>query len=84
MQALSGAVFNTCAQLGAAIGLSLTQVIASSVISAQAPAAERSSPDALMRGYRVAFWTMFGWMIFACLVCVAGMRRVGVIGVKRE
>ncbi|KAF5517133.1 Drug resistance protein [Colletotrichum siamense] len=31
MQALGGAVFNTCAQLGAAIGMSVTQVIASSM-----------------------------------------------------
>jgi hypothetical protein len=83
MQALSGAVFNTCAQLGTAIGLSVTQVIASSVTN-DSSYANKSSPDALMKGYRVAFWTMFGWMMFVCLVCVAGMRRIGVIGVKRD
>jgi hypothetical protein len=83
MQALSGAVFNTCAQLGTAIGLSVTQVIASSVTD-NSPYADKSSPDALMEGYRVAFWTMFGWMVFICLVCVAGLRRVGGIGVKRD
>ncbi|PVI02288.1 MFS general substrate transporter [Periconia macrospinosa] len=83
MQALSGAVFNTCAQLGTAIGLSATQVIASSVTN-DSSYANKSSPDALMEGYRAAFWTMFGWMVFVCLVCVVGMRRVGVIGVKRD
>ncbi|KAF4941863.1 Drug resistance protein [Colletotrichum fructicola] len=62
MQALGGAVFNTCAQLGAAIGMSVTQVIASSV-TRQSSYADKSSPDALMTGYRVAFWTMSGWMM---------------------
>ncbi|KAJ0387424.1 hypothetical protein COL922a_002244 [Colletotrichum nupharicola] len=83
MQALGGAVFNTCAQLGAAIGMSVTQVIASSV-TRQSSYVDKSSPDALMTGYRVAFWTMFGWMMAVCLVCVLGMRRVGVLGIKRD
>lgn len=83
MQALGGAVFNTCAQLGAAAGLSVTQVIASSVTN-DSSYTNKASPNALMEGYRVAFWTMFGWMMFVCLVCVVGMRRIGVIGVKRD
>jgi len=83
MQALGGAVFNTCAQLGNAIGLSVTQVIASSVTNGFYDAKDHS-PEALMKGYRVAFWTMFGWMAFACLVCVGGLRRVGAIGVRRD
>ncbi|KAL0938322.1 uncharacterized protein CTRU02_204932 [Colletotrichum truncatum] len=82
-QALGGAVFNTCAQLGAAMGMSVTQVIASSVTN-QSEYTDKSSPVALMKGYRVSFWTMFGWMMFICLVCIGGMRRVGVIGVKRD
>ncbi|KAI1852258.1 hypothetical protein JX266_002436 [Neoarthrinium moseri] len=83
MQALSGAVFNTCAQLGTAIGLSVTQVIASSVTNKYSYS-NNNSPGALMAGYRVAFWTMWGWMVFVCLVCVVGLRRVGGIGVKRD
>lgn len=83
MQALGGAVFNTCAQLGAAIGLSVTQVIASSVTK-DSDLANKSSPKALMEGYRTAFWTMFGWMVFICVVCGLGLRRVGVIGLKRD
>ncbi|ROW11002.1 hypothetical protein VMCG_01051 [Cytospora schulzeri] len=83
MQALSGAVFNTCAQLGNAIGLSVAQVIASSVTD-NSPYANKSAPGALMEGYRVAFWAMFGWMVFVCLVCVVGLRRVGGIGLKRD
>lgn len=83
MQALSGAVFITCAQLGSAIGLSVTQVIASSVTN-ESSYLQKSSPAALMEGYRTVFWTMFGWMVFLCLVSVVGLRRVGVIGVKRD
>ncbi|PSR84450.1 major facilitator superfamily domain-containing protein [Coniella lustricola] len=83
MQALSGAVFNTCAQLGTAIGLSVTQVIASSV-TADSSYTDKSSPGALMAGYRVAFWTMFGWMVAVCVVCVVGLRKVGGVGVKRD
>lgn len=82
MQALGGAVFNTCAQLGAAIGLSVTQVVASSV-TGNDPAAT-SSPDALMKGYRAAFWVMFGCMVFVCAVSTLGLRKVGLIGVKRD
>ncbi|KAK4443285.1 MFS general substrate transporter, partial [Podospora aff. communis PSN243] len=82
MQALGGAVFNTCAQIGSAIGLSVTQVIASSVTAKEGEGHE--SPQGLMKGYRVAFWVMFGWMVFVCLVCVVGMRRVGRIGLKRD
>ncbi|KXH63585.1 hypothetical protein CSAL01_09451 [Colletotrichum salicis] len=83
MQALSGAVFNTYAQLGTALGLSVAQVIASSATNASSYA-DKSSPDALVVGYRVAFWAIFGWMMFVCLVCVFGMRRVCVIGVKQD
>ncbi|OJJ42468.1 hypothetical protein ASPZODRAFT_76869 [Penicilliopsis zonata CBS 506.65] len=70
-QALGGAVFNTCAQLGTAIGLSITSVITDA-------AAEPVS------GYRAVFWTMTAWMGLVCLVCLLGLRRVGEIGVKRD
>ncbi|OTA92373.1 hypothetical protein M434DRAFT_396468 [Hypoxylon sp. CO27-5] len=83
MQALSGAVFNTCAQLGTAIGLTVTSVIAASVTDAS-HYTNKASPDALVLGYRAVFWTMFAWMLFVCGVCVVGLRRVGVIGVKRD
>ncbi|KAK4170875.1 major facilitator superfamily domain-containing protein [Triangularia setosa] len=63
MQALGGAVFNTCAQLGVAIGLTVTQVVALSV-KKHSEVENKSSPAALMEGYRVAFWIMLGWMSF--------------------
>ncbi|KAI0122775.1 MFS general substrate transporter [Daldinia grandis] len=83
MQALSGAVFNTCAQLGTAIGLTVTSLIGASVTNSS-QYADKTSPGALMVGYRAVFWTMFAWMVLVCLVCVFGLRRIGVIGVKRD
>ncbi|KAK4163732.1 major facilitator superfamily domain-containing protein [Cladorrhinum sp. PSN259] len=83
MQALGGAVFNTCAQLGAAIGLSVVQVIASSVTN-DSKYQDKESPVALMKGYVVAFWVMFGAMVFCSVVCILGLRRVGKVGVKRD
>lgn len=83
MQALSGAVFNTCAQLGTAVGFSITAVIAAAVTDASQDA-DKASPNAIMAGYRAVFWTMFAWMLFVCLVCVLGLRKIGGIGVKRD
>ncbi|KFY49055.1 hypothetical protein V495_00783, partial [Pseudogymnoascus sp. VKM F-4514 (FW-929)] len=62
MQGLGGAIFNTCAQIGSAIGLSVTQIIASSVTNNYDNNPDKFSPDALMKGYRAAFWFMLGWM----------------------
>jgi MFS family permease len=83
MQALSGAVFNTCAQLGTAIGLTVTSVISASVTN-ESPHADKTAPDAIMAGYRAVFWTLFAWMVLVCLVCVFGLRKVGKIGVKQD
>jgi MFS family permease len=83
MQAMSGAVFNTCAQLGTAIGLTLTSVIATSVTDASGYV-DKTSPDALLVGYRAVFWTMFAWMLVVCLACVFGLRKIGKIGVKQD
>ena len=82
-QALGGAVFNTCAQLGTSIGLTITSVIADSRTAAS-PNVDKTSPDALMTGYRAAFWALFAWMVIVCLAGVFGLRRVGKIGMKQD
>ncbi|KAG2167970.1 hypothetical protein JADG_007709 [Aureobasidium aubasidani] len=82
-QALGGAVFNTCAQLGTSIGLTITSVIADSRTAASG-IADKTSPDALMTGYRAVFWALFAWMIIVLLAGVFGLRKVGKIGVKRD
>ncbi|KAM0452060.1 hypothetical protein ACHAPV_009684 [Trichoderma viride] len=83
MQALSGAVFNTCAQLGTAIGLTVTSLIATSVTNASSDA-DKESPSALMDGYRAVFWTMFAAMVLTCVLSVLGLRTVKQLGVKRD
>ncbi|TIA07525.1 MFS general substrate transporter [Aureobasidium pullulans] len=82
-QALGGAVFNTCAQLGTSIGLTITSVIADSRTAASG-IDDKTSPDALMTGYRAVFWALFAWMIVVLLAGVFGLRKVGKIGVKRD
>jgi hypothetical protein len=79
-QALAGAVFNTAAQFGTALGLAILQVISTVV-------AEESDGDktaALMAGYRASFWTMFGFMILCTLLGYFGLRKVGKVGLKRD
>jgi len=82
-QALGGAVFNTCSQLGTSIGLTITSVIADSRTAASGDV-DKTSPNAFMAGYRAVFWALFAWMVFVCLVGVLGLRRVGKIGIKQD
>jgi hypothetical protein len=82
-QALAGAVFSTVAQFGTSIGLTVMAVISSSAI-AKSNIEEKSSPDALMVGYRASFWAAFAWMSLACLIAAFGLRRIGKVGLKRD
>lgn len=76
-------MFNTCAQLGTSIGLTITSVVADSR-TAVSSESDKTSPKALMAGYRAVFWTMFAWMVCVCLVGAAGLRKMGKIGTKRD
>jgi MFS family permease len=82
-QALGGAVFNTCAQLGTSVGLTITSVISES-ITAASDEVDKSSPNALMEGYRAVFWALLAFMILVFLTGALGLRRVGKIGVKQD
>lgn len=83
MQALAGAVFNTLAQLGTSIGFTTMSVISVSVTK-ESDFRNKSSPEALMVGYRASFWTLFAWMLVACAIGVFGLRKMGRIGEKRD
>ncbi|ELU40379.1 serine carboxypeptidase s28 domain-containing protein [Rhizoctonia solani AG-1 IA] len=74
-QSLAGGIFNTVNQLGTAFGLAIASVVSDTVHRR----ALRESGDelgSLLRGYRAAFWTCFGFgtvgqcgsMRFACIV----------------
>lgn len=82
-QALGGAVFNTCSQLGTSIGLTVTSVISDSTI-AKSGYADHKVPEALLVGYRAVFWALFAWTLLVCVTDVWGLRRVGKIGMKEE
>lgn len=80
-QALAGAVFNTAAQFGSALSLAILQVISTLVTQNQTG---MDYPTALMAGYRVSFWTMFGFMLLCAIISVVGLRKTGKIGVKMD
>jgi hypothetical protein len=82
-QALAGAVFNTVAQFGTSIGLTVTSVIAASVTSNSTYAAKQSL-KALMHGYQAVFWACFAAMVAACGAGAVGLRKVGKVGLKRK
>lgn len=82
-QALAGAVFNTVAQFGTSVGLTLMAVISASITEKSA-IQDKHSPVALEMGYRASFWAAFIWMGLACLIGVFGLRGIGKVGLKRD
>lgn len=80
-QALAGAVFNTAAQFGSALGLAILQVISTTVTKEQHG---ENETKALMEGYRASFWTMFAFMILCAAIGVVGLRKTGRVGLKRD
>lgn len=82
-QGLAGAVFNTVAQFGTSIGLTIFAIISASVTQGSSYT-NKGSPEALMDGYRAVFWTCFAMMMAACGIGALGLRKVGKVGLKRE
>ncbi|KAM5453441.1 hypothetical protein MaudCBS49596_002643 [Microsporum audouinii] len=78
-QALAGAVFNTIAQLGSSVGLSAIAVISATVEKAS-PYPDQS-PEAIMAGYRAAFWACFATMLIVAFIGLVGLRNVRKLGV---
>jgi MFS family permease len=83
MQGLAGAVFNTSAQLGSSIGLTVLSVISTSVTK-DSGVEDLQSPQALMEGYRASFWALFAFTAIAVIVGGLGLRKVGKVGDKRD
>ena len=83
-QALAGGVFNTIAQLGNAIGMTMAILIAETVTGrAYKGGGVDGRSDALMAGYRAAYWFFSGLCITAVCVSFVGLHRVGVVGSKK-
>jgi len=82
-QGLAGGVFNTISQIGKSVGVALVAVIASSV-TANSSYTDKTSPDALLDGYRATFWFCFALCLTVFLLSLVGLRRIGNIGHKRD
>ncbi len=80
-QSLAGGVFNTVAQIGNSVGLTVGAVIAASVTANQeAP----RSVTALEKGFKAAFWTCFASMGTVVLIGLLGLRKAGKVGLKSD
>lgn len=84
-QALAGAVFNTVAQFGTSLGLTLTAVVAGAVTKSKGDTDQaKVREENLLAGYSAAFWIAFAWMGLACLISAFGLRPIRRVGVKRD
>ncbi|RMJ18404.1 hypothetical protein CDV36_001940 [Fusarium kuroshium] len=81
MQSLAGGVFNEVGQFGNSVGLAITAAIAASVTEHSGIQARE---EALMKGYRVAFWTIFASCLAVTIVVWFGLRKGGVVGRKQD
>jgi Na+/pantothenate symporter len=80
MQGLAGAVFNTISLFGTAVGIAADAAISQTVTNlSRTP--EKSPPQALMQGYRAAFWASFAMMVTMTLIGGFGLRTTGKIEV---
>ena len=82
-QGLAGGVFNTVAQIGKSVGLATSGVIAAS-ITEHSQYHEKESPEALMVGFRAAFWYMFALSCATGLLFIWSLKGIGKVGMKRE
>ena len=82
-QALAGAVFITISEFGTSVGIAVMAVISASVTDLSS-FVDKSSPEALMEGYRAAFWACFALMLLATFTGAIGLRRVWKVGAKDE
>jgi MFS family permease len=81
VQSLAGGVFNEVSQFGNSVGLAVTAAIAASITDRSA--LERNE-DALMKGYRAAFWTIFTGTVVVVAVGAFGLRHAGTVGKKND
>ena len=81
VQSLAGGVFNEVAQFGNAVGLAVTAAIAASLTE---HSNHSDHTDALLQGYRAAFWTIFAATALVVVIAFFGLRDVGLVGKKDD
>ena len=82
LQSLAGGVFGEVSQFGNSVGLAITAAIAASVT--EHSGGTRDDVDALMEGYRGAFWTIFASCATVTVVAWFGLKRGGIVGKKDD
>ncbi len=82
-QGVAGGVFNTISQTGKNVGLALTALIANEV-TAHSLSTDKQSPDALLTGYRAAFWFCAGLTSASLCISIWGLRKIGKVGQKKD
>lgn len=82
-QGVAGGVFNTISQTGKSVGLALTALVANEV-TAYSLTNNKDRTDALLKGYRAAFWFCVSLMLTSLCISVWGLRKIGKVGRKRD
>jgi nitrate/nitrite transporter NarK len=82
-QGIAGGVFNTVSQTGKSVGLALTALIANEV-TAHSKCTNKQSPEALLEGYRAAFWFCVALAVISLCFSVWGLRKIGKVGRKMD
>ncbi|MCJ1479746.1 hypothetical protein MMC13_008432 [Lambiella insularis] len=78
-QGVAGGVFNTISQTGKSVGMALTALIANEV-TASSLAVGKQGPEALLIGYRAAFWFCAALIVTSLFISVWGLKEIGVVG----
>ena len=78
---LAGGVFQTVSQIGKSMGLALTAVLANTVAARHG---DKNSVQAMLEGYRSAFWFCFALNAVTFILCIFGLRKIGKVGLKRD
>lgn len=76
---LAGGVTNTVAQLGASFGINFTAILATAV-TMNSSIENKTSPHALLIGYRASFWMSFGATVAMLVIVIFGLRKIGKVG----
>ncbi|GMG10676.1 unnamed protein product [Aspergillus oryzae] len=83
-QGLAAGVFNTVSQIGTSFGLAIVALISNQVTDQESQIEDKGSPEALIVGYRAAFWTLFGMNVASLVVICLSYERWAILGRRKR
>jgi MFS family permease len=93
-QSLAGGIFNTLAQIGNSVGLTIGAVLAASVSGISKQHGEDKieldghgiGPEQwqLLKGFRATFWLCFAALSTVVIISGGGLRKAGKVGLKKD